>query len=70
MIEEILERLKQIETRLDSLERRDTNPFPLIGPKSYDWNKKTCPVCRLDLSNAMGYVCNNSACPVYPKVTC
>jgi hypothetical protein len=43
--------------------------YPLKPIKENCLSNK-CQKCGLDLSNAMGYCCNKSDCPVYPQVTC
>ena len=30
--------------------------------------KKTCPVCGIELTSPMGYVCGNENCPTFPRV--
>lgn len=38
----------------------------IIKPPCYN----ACPVCKINLTGVMGYVCNNPKCPVFPVVTC
>lgn len=47
-------------------ERNPYGPFPFspyVGPAN------NCSVCGIDLTQAMGYCCNNAKCP-FPRVTC
>jgi hypothetical protein len=60
----------------DQLEGRKKQVQPYVSPFSVplrDWGyhqKMTCNLCGIDLSQSMGYVCNNMNCPTFPRVTC
>lgn len=48
---------------------------PLPSPNQFMWpniaqrNDNNCPVCGIDCTGPMGYVCNNRNCPT-PRSTC
>jgi hypothetical protein len=65
----IIARLDQIEHKLNKdvptpppFKQWDEVPLPYISPKS-------CSKCGLKLDAVMGYVCNDSQCPTFPRVT-
>ena len=54
-------------------------PFaPPTPPYKYDppapwpttYPKKSCPKCGIQLDGVMGYVCGDTQCPTFMKVTC
>lgn len=64
-LEQLEETIKLLETRITLLE--DT-PFIPDAPDVFDPSTNKCSICNIDFSNTMGYVCDNMACPMYPKV--
>lgn len=44
-------------------------PLPEKTPH-YSDTVAVCGQCGLEIKQVMGYVCNNSRCPVFPKATC
>ena len=43
-------------------------PYDPLSPTT--WQKPQCPKCGMYLDKVMGYVCGDSQCPTFMKVTC
>lgn len=79
---ELMDKLNEI---LEAIRELKTNPLP-VQPQPYDphpvdpqWptiptipvpQPTRCGVCGLEIENLTGYVCNNTACPIFPRITC
>lgn len=53
------------------VESTKTFPFPNVHPTNPDSHipPQRCSKCGLDLTKPMGYVCNDSQCPTFLRVT-
>ncbi len=56
--------VEQLEFRIAALE--GTPVIPVIPDVDSAYENK-CSICNIDFSYSMGYVCDNTACPMYPK---
>lgn len=43
--------------------------IPKLPPPTYE-TEYECGECGMIFKGAMGYVCNNPCCPVFPVITC
>ncbi len=59
--------VEQLEFRISMLESRVGAPH-VPEPDVYDPFTNKCSICDIDFSDTMGYVCNNMACPMYPRI--
>jgi len=65
----VVDRIKKLEDQISRLELRiiDLEATPVI-PDVFDPLTNRCSICNIDFSGVMGYVCDNMACPMYPKI--
>ena len=64
-LEKLEAHVLRLELRIVDLEADKLGPFivPSLDP-AYE-NK--CSICLIDFTGTMDYVCDNIACPMYPK---